>query len=201
MMKRTHGFISLGAILGAIACSSGGTTQVTGPPDITLPASDTIKVGNPANPGMVHFNISRSTTSSIPEAATDALIRVSNVSANIDTILHTILPVVGTTTPISIQLPADTGYVIRVIAFHGGTMDAAGSTMDASTGQVGGDSTITVLPVGGPEPPPATEVKVQLVGVGSSFNLSNGDNIPAGESEPIIAFTGMPFGIWTAASC
>jgi hypothetical protein len=41
-------------------------------------------------------------------------------------------------------VPADTGYVVTVLAFHGNdVMDALGSTHDD-------DTTITVLPAGGP---------------------------------------------------
>jgi hypothetical protein len=184
------------AILDILACNSGSGKQVTSPPPVVL-GGDTVNIPDPTHsltPGGLHFNLTRSSNSTLPAAATDALIRVSNPGSGFDNITKVTLPAPGTSTPVSVRVPADTGYIVSVIAFHGTTLDAGGSTSNP-------DSSITVLPQGGPEPAPATNVTVAMGAPSGGYNKEDGAHITAGEPESIIAYVAMAPRVFDGASC
>jgi hypothetical protein len=194
---RKHECLALAAaILGVLACNSGSGKQVTSPPPVVV-VGDTVNIPDPTHsltPGGLHFNLVRSSNSTLPAAATDALIRVTNPGSGFDDITKVTLPAPGTSTPVSVRVPADTGYIVSVIAFHGSTFDAGGSTSNP-------DSSITVLPQGGPEPAPATQVTVSMRIPSGGYNMADGTHITAGESEPIIASVDMAPRVFDGASC
>jgi hypothetical protein len=194
---RKFGSLALAAaMLDVLACNSGGGKQVTNPPP-SVTVGDTVNIPDPTHsptPGGLYFNLIRSSNSTLPAAATDALIRVMNPASGFDNITKVTLPAPGTTTPVSVRVPADTGYIVSVIAFHGTTFDAGGSTSNS-------DSSITVLPQGGPEPSPATKVTVSMGAPTGGYNLEDGAHITAGEPEPIIATVAMAPRVFDGASC
>jgi len=195
-MRKLGSVASIATMLAALACNSGGGKQVTSPPP-GGEAQDTVKIPDPTHsltPGGLHFNLARSSNSTLPAAATDALIRVSNPSSGFDDITSVTLPAPGTSTPVSVQVPADTGYIVSVIAYHGNTFDAGGSTSNP-------DSSITVFPQGGPEPAPATKVTVSMAVPSGSYNIDDGAHLTAGESESIIAYVSMAPRVFDGASC
>jgi hypothetical protein len=195
-MHNVRSFALAVAIVVATACDAENAKQVTNPP----PAGgvgDTLSIPDPTHSptgGNVHFNLVRSYQSTVPAAATNALIRVFNPSSGFDNVTDMVLPAPGTTTPVSVRVPADTGYVVSVIAYHGTVFDAGGSTSNA-------DSTVTVLPQGGPVPPPATKVTVAMVVPSGGYNKDEGTHVTAGEPESIIAYVSMPPGVFDGAFC
>jgi hypothetical protein len=194
---RTLGTLAMAAaMLDVLACNSGSGKQVTSPPPVVA-IGDTLNIADPTHsltPGGLHFTLTRSSSSTLPAASTDALIRVSNPGSGFDNITRVTLPAPGTSTPVSVRVPADSGYIVSVIAFHGATFDAGGSTSNP-------DSSITVLPQGGPQPAPATQVTVAMGVPSGGYNLQDGAHITAGESEPIIGFVAMAPRVFDGASC
>ena len=195
-MRKLGSMALAAAMLNVLACNSGSGKQVTSPPPVEV-IGDTVNIPDPthsATPGGLHFNLIRNSNSTLPAAATDALIRVTNPASGFDNITQVTLPAPGTTTPVSIQVPADTGYIVSVIAYHGSTLDAGGSTSNP-------DSSVTVVPQGGPEPAPATKVTVAMGAPSGGYNKDDGAHITAGEPEPIIAFVAMAPRVFDGASC
>ena len=178
----------------AVAACGGNGGSIAGPPAAT--GADTLTFPDPtgsANPGRVHFELVRSAASNVPATADSALVRVYNNSSGFEHFYAAKIPVAGRPTIIDAWVPSDTGYVVNVIAFHGSNiLDAAGTTLD--------DTTITVLPAGGPTYT-GTPVTVPMVPApfAVSFSLNDGDHVTAGEHIGFWATAGGPPDIWTRA--
>jgi hypothetical protein len=195
---RRLGVYAIGAVF-SVACSSGDrgvTAPPVGPPG--GPAVDTVNFPDPtgsANPGRVHFNLIRSSSSNVPSSADSALVRIYNTSTGFNQLYAVKIPAPGSQTEVSAQLPADTGYVVAIIAFHAGdVLDALGSTHD-------NDTTITVLPQGSPTyTATPVHVDIQRPPFATNFSISDGAHVTAGEHIYWSSSIGTPPDIWTDAS-
>jgi hypothetical protein len=177
------------------ACTTGERSITAPPPG---PVTDTLTFPDPTgskSPGTVHFNLVRSAQSNVPASADSALLRITNSGSGFNHIYAAKIPTPGSQTVVSAWVPADTGYVVSVIAFHGGNvLDAVGSTQNP-------DSSITVLPAGGPIYQ-NTQVHVDMVPapISVGFSIADGSHVVAGEHIGWWAQISGPPSIWDDAT-
>lgn len=187
--------LSVAAFVLLAACSTGDSSPLSPPPTAGV---DTLVVPDPngdANPGALNFNLTRSSTSVVPAAADSALVRVRNATSGFDETFAAKIPTPGATTVVSAQVPADTGYVVAVAAFHGDdVLDAVGSSSD-------NDTTITVLPEGGPTytgTPVHIDMRAAPFDIG--YTIDDGAHVTAGTHIGWSASISAPADIWTDVS-
>jgi hypothetical protein len=166
---------AIGVVL-LVACTTRERSITAPPPG---PDTDTLTFADPTgsrNAGTVHFNLVRSAHSNVPASADSALLRITNSGSGFNHIYAAKIPAPGSETVMSVSVPADTGYVVTVLAFHGNdVIDAVGSTHD-------NDTTVTVLPAGGPIYE-NTQVHVTMspAPFSISFSIEDGVHVTAGE--------------------
>jgi len=73
---------------------------------------------SPAEEGELRLTITRSATSQIPVAAESAGIRIWHPTAGTNQVRWIAIPQPGTTTDVTLTVPARTGYSVAVIAYH-----------------------------------------------------------------------------------
>lgn len=182
------------AVLAALSCG-GGAHSIDGPP--THVSSDTVTFPDPtgsANPGRMHFSLMRSSTSNVPTSADSALVRIYNPSTGFNQLYPVKIPAPGSQTEVSAQLPADTGYFVAIIAFHGDVVDAVGSSHD-------NDTTITVFPEGNPiYAATSVHVDMQRAPFATGFSINDGAHVTAGEHISWWSTIDTPPDIWTDAA-
>ena len=193
---RHLGLYALGFALLA-ACSTADHITPVGPPT-GGPVTDTVSFPDPtgsANPGRMHFNLTRSSSSNVPPSADSALVRIYNSSTSFNQLYPVKIPVPGSQTVVSAQLPADTGYTVAIIAFHNSNvLDAIGSTHD-------NDTTVTVLPEGNPiYSPTPVHVNMQKPPFSMGFSIDDGTHVTAGEHIYWSSSINTPPDIWTDVS-
>jgi hypothetical protein len=187
--------LSIAAVFALAACSHGDRSLVE-PPPVTTP--DTLTIPDPSRsptPGPVRLNLVRSATSNLPAAAESVLVRVYNPNSQFNEIFPAAIPVPGHTTVVTAMVPADTGYVVALIAYHdNNTPDAVGSTID-------NDTTITVFPAGSPTYT-NTPVHVDLTTAPFmlSYSINDGTHVQAGSHIGWLALISTPRDIWTDAN-
>ncbi|MEP7086829.1 MAG: hypothetical protein ABI884_05800, partial [Gemmatimonadota bacterium] len=128
-------------------------------------------------------------------AADSALVRVRNATSGFDETFAAKIPTPGATTVVSVQVPADTGYVVAVAAFHGNdVLDAVGSSSD-------NDTTITVLPEGNPiYTATPVHISMQAAPFNIGYSIDDGTHVVAGTHIGWQAGISAPFDIWTGVS-
>lgn len=176
-----------------VACSGGDPSPLSPPPTAGV---DTLVVPDPtggAHPGALNFNLTRSSTSAVPAAADSAYVRVRSAAGFNETFAAKI-PTPGATTVVSARVPADSGYVVAVVAFHGDVLDAVGSSSD-------NDTTITVFPEGNPTytgTPVHIDMRAAPFDIG--YSIDDGAHVVAGEHIFWQAGISAPADIWTDVS-
>ncbi len=196
-MSCTKTWFIAGFVAVLAACSSTEHSTPVGPPP-GGPISDTVSFPDPtgsANRGLVHFNLTRNSTSNVPSSADSALVHIYNYGSSFNQLYPVKIPVPGAQTVVSAQVPADTGYYVAVLAFHGSTLDAVGSSRDNS------DTTITVFPEGNPTYV-ATQVHIEMsrAPFATGNSAQEGEHVAAGSHIPWSAGISAPFDIFTDVS-
>ncbi|MBA2685776.1 MAG: hypothetical protein H0U66_14925 [Gemmatimonadaceae bacterium] len=176
------------------ACSTSDTP--VSPPSHA--GTDTLVVADPTgspSTGVLHFNLTRSSTSLVPATADSALVRVRNTTSGFDETFAAKIPTPGATTVVSVQVPADTGYVVAVAAFHGDdVLDAVGSSSD-------NDTTITVFPEGNPVyTATPVHISMQAAPFDIGYSIDDGTHVVAGTHIGWQAGISAPFDIWTGVT-
>jgi hypothetical protein len=183
--------LSVAALALLIACSSSDSLPVSPP---AQPAVDTLVVSDPTQsptPGTIHFNLTRNVTSNVPAAADSALVKIYNSASGFSETFGASIPTPGSATTVTARVPADTGYVVAILAFHGSTLDSYGSTSD-------NDTTITVWPEGNPTYT-NTPVHVEMSGGNATpgYSIDDGSHVVQGEHISWQAYINTPRDIWT----
>jgi hypothetical protein len=139
----------------------------------------------------VHFSLVRSSTGQIPAAADSALIRVWNLA--FDSVARVKLPTPGEGGSFDMSVPADTGYTVMVLAFHGNCIDAGGST----------EATVNVEAIGRPgDDVQPTVVHIDVVPLSATINYRDGDSLRAHTPSMLIVYSyGAPRFLSNEASC